>query len=94
VDFFTKESGMNLAPVFDQYLNYKNLPELEIRLVKKKVEVRWNTDVTGFEMPIEYYYNNKKSRILVSNDWVKIPQAKSSEEINLSMYKMLVTVKK
>jgi len=94
VDFFTKESEMNLAPVFDQYLNYKNLPELEIRLVKKKVEVRWNTDVTGFEMPIEYYYNNKKSRILVSNDWVKIPHAKSSEEINLSMYKMLVTVKK
>ena len=94
VDFFTKESGMNLAPVFDQYLNYTNVPELEIRLVKKKVEVRWNTDVTGFEMPIEYYYNNKKSRILVSNDWVKIPHAKSVTEIDLVMYKMLVTVRK
>ena len=94
VEFFTKESGLNLAPIFDQFLHHKNLPELEFRTNKKSIEARWNTNVTNFEMPIEFYINNKKSRILVSNNWVKIPHANTVDEINLLMYKMLVTVKK
>jgi len=94
VNFFTKESGLNLGPVFDQYLNHKKLPELEFRTNKKTIEARWNTNVTNFEMPIEFYINNKKSRILVSNNWVKIPHANAVEEMELVMYKMLVTVKK
>ena len=93
VDFFTKESGMNLAPVFNQYLNYKNLPELEFRTNKKSIEARWNTDVTNFEMPIEYFSNGKSTRIMVSNDWVKVPNAIATEDIQLSLNKMLVTVK-
>jgi len=94
VEFFTKESKLNLAPVFDQYLNYKNLPELEFRTNKNTIEARWITNVTNFEMPIEFQINNKKSRILVSNNWVKIPHANAVEEMDLMMYKMLVNVKK
>lgn len=93
VDFFTKESGMNLVPVFDQYLKYTKLPELEFRAHKKSIEARWNTDVTGFEMPIEFYSNNKKFRISVKNNWVKLPDVKAVEAINIVMDKMLVTVK-
>ncbi|RAR46368.1 M1 family metallopeptidase [Flavobacterium lacus] len=94
VEFFTKESTLNLAPVFDQYLNYKNLPELEFRLVKKSVEARWNTDAIDFQMPIEFYVDTKKMRVLVSNNWVRLPSVKEVEEIELVMYKMLVNVKK
>jgi aminopeptidase N len=94
VEFFTKESGMNLAPVFDQYLNYKNLPELEFRTSNKSLEARWNTDVTNFEMPIEYIFDGKNTKITVSNEWVTIPQANTMEEIQLSLNKMLITVKR
>lgn len=94
VSFFSKESGRNLAPLFDQYLHHKKLPELELRTNKKAVEARWVTDVTGFEMPVEFYTNNKKSIIRVTNQWTRIPNAVSVEEINLALYKMLVTVKK
>jgi len=94
VDFFTKESGLNLAPVFDQFLKYKSVPELEFRVEKKKVEARWNTDVTGFEMPIEYYANGKSSRIVVGNDWVRVLNATAVEDIQLALNKMLITVKR
>jgi aminopeptidase N len=94
VEFFVKESGMNLTPVFEQYLNYKNLPELEFRVNKKKVEVRWNTDVTNFEMPLDYQLNNEKARVLVTNNWVKIPQASSADEVDLAMLRLLVTIRK
>jgi aminopeptidase N len=94
VDFFTKESGMNLAPIFDQYLNYKNLPELEFRTNNKSLEARWNTDVSNFEMPIEYFSNGNKTRITINHEWVTIPQANAVEDIQLSLDKMLVKVKR
>lgn len=94
VDFFTKESGINLGPVFNQYLNYKNLPELELRVVKKKVEARWNTDVSDFEMPVAYFSNGKNSRVTVKNDWVKLPNTSSVEDIQLALNKMLVSIKR
>jgi aminopeptidase N len=94
VEFFVKESGMNLTPVFEQYLNYKSLPELEFRVNKKKVEVRWNTDVTHFEMPLDYQLNNEKARVLVTNNWVRIPHASSADEVDLAMLRLLVTIRK
>ena len=94
VDFFSKESKLNLAPIFDQYLNYKNLPELEYRIRRNRVQARWNTDVTNFELPIELYRKNKKHRYTVSNNWTKIRRVRKIEEIELVMFKMLVQVKK
>jgi aminopeptidase N len=63
VNFFNKESKMNLTPVFDQYLRYKKIPELEIKLVKDKLEYQWKTDVTDFNMPVDIKIDGKEIRL-------------------------------
>jgi len=72
INFFNKESGMELTPVFDQYLKHKNIPELVITFDKSKhLILKWKTDVPNFEMPVEVEINGKTNRILVSNKETK-----------------------
>lgn len=74
--FMNKKSGKKLDKLFDQYLRYAAIPELEwsstIENNKLIVEYKWNTDVSNFEMPIEIIVNGKTERISVSNFKQKI----------------------
>jgi len=72
VDFFNQESGMNLTPVFNQYLRYTTIPELEIRKNNKALEIRWKTDEANFKMPIDLIIKGEKARVNVTNDWKKL----------------------
>nr|MBP9794153.1 M1 family metallopeptidase [Flavobacterium sp.] len=72
VDFFNQESGMNLTPIFNEYLRYTSIPELEIRKKDKNFEVRWKTNETNFEMPLVLNVKNKKIRLTVTNHWKKL----------------------
>ncbi|MFK7000107.1 M1 family metallopeptidase [Flavobacterium oreochromis] len=73
IDFFNKESKMNLTPIFNQYLKYTTIPILEIQEKEKKYEIRWITEEPNFEMPIELLIKNQKETILVTNKWKTIP---------------------
>jgi len=53
VNYINKQSGLNLTPVFDQYLRYKNIPTLEFRFQDKQLLARWIADVNGFAMPVK-----------------------------------------
>jgi aminopeptidase N len=53
VNYINEQSGINLSPVFDQYLHYKNLPILEFMTNREgKLAVRWQADAKGFNMPV------------------------------------------
>ncbi len=69
VAFFNKESGINLTPVFDQYLRYKNIPILQLRMNGNRFEYRWKTDVANFTMPVEVTAAGKSMRLNATNNW-------------------------
>ncbi len=53
VGYINQQSGLNLTPVFDQYLRYKNIPTLEFRFQDKQLLARWISDVNSFSMPVK-----------------------------------------
>ena len=67
VNFFNTESKMNLTPIFDQYLRYKKIPGLEIKVVKNKLEYQWKTDVADFNMPVDIKIDGKEIRLEPTN---------------------------
>lgn len=69
VDFFNTQSGRDLTPVFDQYLRYTALPELELKTVKGKLWFRWKADVARFQMPVDLVIKGKKSRLEPTTVW-------------------------
>lgn len=52
-NYITKQSGLKLGKVFDQYLRYSKIPVLEYKIADGKIQYRWITDVTGFDMPVK-----------------------------------------
>lgn len=84
IAFFNKESSMNLTPIFNQYLSYKKIPALELKLNKKKLEFQWKTDVTDFNMPIDIKVNGKEIRIEPTTKWKKSKfKIKSLDEVEV-----------
>ena len=69
IKFFSTESGLNLQPIFDQYLRYKTIPMLEVRLKGKTLEARWKTETVNFEMPVGLIADGKEVRINTTNSW-------------------------
>lgn len=51
--YISQHSGKNLQKVFDQYLRNTEIPVLELRRKKGKVEYRWTNCVAGFDMPVK-----------------------------------------
>ncbi|MGY3211352.1 M1 family metallopeptidase [Mucilaginibacter sp. HD30] len=51
--YISKEAGINLAPVFDQYLHYKTLPVFNIEVVRGRLYYRWIAEAPGFTMPVK-----------------------------------------
>lgn len=95
VNYFNTKSGLNLTPIFDQYLRYKNIPKLEVKLNKKKLEYRWVTDVKNFAMPVGLTLNGKPLRIDATNDWQSVTvETADSNMIELEKNKYYVELKK
>lgn len=92
VDLLSRELKMDLKPVFNQYLNYAQLPILEYRLVDKgdQVEVhhRWVAGGEGFNMPVKTYFGFYPAQVIQptrewgvtvikkQNGWFNIPAPK------------------
>ena len=71
IAFFNAESGLNLTPVFRQYLEFKNIPVLELKIQDNTLQYRWKTDVPNFEMPVDIQLDGKKIRLKGCSDWRK-----------------------
>lgn len=52
-NYISKEAGIDLSTVFDQYLHTTNLPILEITSRDGKLYARWINAVRGFNMPVK-----------------------------------------
>ena len=95
VAFFNAQTKMNLTPIFNQYLRYKNIPVLEIRKSKNKLQFRWKTDELNFLMPIDVKISDKTMRIKPSNSWKKSPfTIKNLDDVEVLTSKFLVDILK
>ena len=93
VNFFNKESKMNLTPIFDQYLRYKKIPGLEIKVVKNKLEYQWKTDVADFKMPVDIKIDGKEIRLEPTNKAKKSKfKVKNIDEVEVLKSEFFVNV--
>lgn len=95
VAFFSKEMGMDLTPVFDQYLRYKDIPILQIKLSGNKLEYCWQTDVANFVMPVGITVNDTDVLLNATNNWqTTTVDTTESDKIKLQKSKYFVKLEK
>lgn len=77
VSYISKETGYDLHPIFDLFLNYTEVPKLEYSIKEARkgeytLEYRWNTAVEGFNMGMKYSHGKGESNIIYPNNlWQK-----------------------
>ncbi len=69
INFFNKNSGLDLTTIFNQYLRYNSIPDLLVRLNNNKLEFKWNVNEPNFNMPYDINLNGKETRIYPTTDW-------------------------
>ena len=63
IDYFNKASGLNLTPVFNQYLNTNQVPHFVYKVNGDYLYYSWENVNDDFNMPIDIGFENKKIRL-------------------------------
>ena len=94
VTFFNKASGMDLTPVFNQYLRRAPLPVLELQrdATAGVVRYRWVADEPGFAMPIKAGRRGAWEVLKPTSDWqtFKWAGAMDTFEVATELYYVVV----
>jgi aminopeptidase N len=53
IAFFSSEFKMDLTSIFNQYLRYKDIPELVLQKSNDTLEYFWKTNEPNFKMPVD-----------------------------------------
>ena len=86
IAFFNAESGMNLTPIFNQYLKHTEIPKLGLQIKKGKLHYIWSADVADFKMPVDLIVNGEKIRIEPTTNWAKSSiKVKKLEDVQVSL---------
>jgi aminopeptidase N len=94
VNYINVKSGLDLSRVFNQYLNYANIPVLELRKEgDQTISYRWKTDVTGFDMPVRIKTSDQASWKFIrpSSSWKKI-SLKTGDDLKVDTDNFYITI--
>jgi aminopeptidase N len=71
-EYMTSKVGINLKPVFDQYLRDIRIPVFEYYVKDKALTFRWNNCVQGFNMPLKIYVSGERKDIVPTSRFATI----------------------
>jgi aminopeptidase N len=72
-DYLSKQAGIDLSMVFNQYLRDTRIPKLEYAVKNNQLSYRWTNSVTGFNMPVKVTLNGKDELLQPETEWKTIP---------------------
>lgn len=96
VSFINKTSGRNLTKVFDQYLRYADIPDLELKdNPNGSLSYRWKANVKGFDMPVRVKKSGENNWITLvpSTEWKGI-SGMLAENIEVDTFNFYINVSK
>jgi len=83
-DYIIRFTGLNLKPLFDQYLRTTNIPKFEWYIKKKELHYRFTNVVDGFSLPLPVATAKKTATLNVTAEWQNISWKKGGYNIVVS----------
>lgn len=88
--YFDQKTGMNLTPIFNQYLRHTAIPDLELAFndADGTVSYRWKVDEPNFAMPVRVGTKDHWQVIHPTTEWqkMKTPLKKDEFEVATDLY--------
>lgn len=95
ISYFNEKLGKDYTSFFKQYLYYKDIPVLQFRKNKKRVDARWKVHAKNFEMPIDLGFVGDDStyRLNLTNNWIKTElRMKDLENLKIDIFNFYIDV--
>ncbi len=90
VAYFNQHTGMNLAPIFDQYLRHRQIPRLELLFGEAPglVMYKWRADEEDFAMPVRVGTPGRWQIIHPTTkwQWMRTPLTKDQFQVATDLY--------
>ena len=90
VTYFNQQTGMNLTPIFDQYLRHARIPRLELLFGEAPgmVMYKWNADEDNFAMPVRVGAPSDWQIIHPTTEWqwMQTPLTKDQFQVATDLY--------
>jgi aminopeptidase N len=94
IQFFNQQSGMNLTPIFNEYLHHADVPMLELRFDEQThtVAFRWKASEQDFAMPVRVGDPAAWQLIRPTAEWQTMPLAmpRNDFEVATELYYVYV----
>ena len=86
VAYFNEKIGMNLTPIFDQYLRHTAIPVLELKFDEANgvVSYRWRADEPAFAMPVKVGVKDHWQIIKPTTKWQTMKTAIKKDEFGVA----------
>jgi aminopeptidase N len=96
VRYFNEQTGMNLTPVFNQYLRHTAIPTLELKFddAKNTVSYRWKVDEPGFAMPVRVGTKDHWQTITPTTEWQTMSTSLKKDDFSVATDLYYVNVSK
>jgi aminopeptidase N len=96
VAYFNMHSGLDLTPIFDQYLRHAAIPRLELLFgeVPDTLMYKWDADEVGFAMPVRVGVPGKWQTIKPTTKWQTMKTSLSKDELQVDLDHFYVDVNK
>lgn len=85
-NYMSNMAGIELKPIFDQYLRDIRIPQLEYFFKDDAFFYRWGAVVPGFDMPIDVSFGDKWQRLQASTRWKSVKVASQEIEVDPNYY--------
>ncbi|MBM3433021.1 MAG: M1 family metallopeptidase [Bacteroidetes bacterium] len=82
--YWSKRTGLNLQPIFDQYLRTTQIPTLESKMVNGIVQCRWTNCLPPFSMPVRS--GPAEPWIWVSTQWTPVGKDWTRDKLSANLY--------
>jgi aminopeptidase N len=82
--YWIKRMGMNVQPIFDQYLRTTQIPRLEFRMANGVTQCRWTNCLPTFLMPART--NSSEPWKWISTEWTTVGADWSRDKVPANLY--------
>ena len=69
ITYINRYFDKDLTKIFEQYLMFAELPNLQLKFLEDEIQYRWNTKVNDFNMPIKAGLQNNYQFIYPTAEW-------------------------
>jgi aminopeptidase N len=96
VGYINQQAGMDLTPIFNQYLRHAGIPTLELKFDEANgtVGYRWQADEKDFNMPVRVGSASNWQIVRPTSEWQTMPTRLKSDDFAVATDLYYINVKK